>query len=110
MDPSIESWSKQDFLAFFLVCAANADAEITEDELEWIWHTIGRDSYGKVMKVFTMQSDYANLQTILHLKGRFFPGADGTDELDSYLTELFQADGNYSQIEHIFKSALDRLL
>ena len=54
--------------------------------------------------------DVENIQTIITMKNRFFPGKEGKVKLLGYLEELFESDGQYSTMEKLMMRGLEKLI
>ncbi|MEM8906747.1 MAG: hypothetical protein AAGD05_02775 [Bacteroidota bacterium] len=106
----LSSWTKDDFLSFLSLCGAQADMTISETEIDWIIKYFGENSYQKANALHAQQSDYENIQLLLALKKRFYPGDDSAEEIIGNLRALFSADGTYARMEQQFERALKHLL
>lgn len=109
MSTMIENWTSREFLAFVALYGANADAKITDDERDWICRQFGEDCFAKVFAVFNSQSDYENIQIILQLKERHFPGTAGDKAIQDHLQKVFAVDQKYDAMEKAVLHALKKL-
>ena len=107
---AIDTFQKDDFQAFLLLWAANADSKITDEELAMMVEKSGRHAHNRAWAVFQNQSDFEHVQTIQKLKEQFFPGPDGKAEILKFIQEMLDADGKFTAAEQAYKSALARLL
>ncbi|MCB0636909.1 MAG: hypothetical protein KDC54_09850 [Lewinella sp.] len=105
-----QDWSREDFLALALHFAANADLEISPEEKDYMRQMCGETHCTKAAEYDDHHSDYEVLQTLVDMKDQFFPGTAGSEELKSHLTALFQADHDYSHLEHNMMRGLERIL
>lgn len=104
-----DTWNEREFMAFLLLYASKADSKTTDDEVQFIVAHFGGDAYDSVLPLFEKQSDYENIQTIVGVKERFYPGTVGKEAIRKHLTGLFLADGHFSAMERVVMNALERL-
>lgn len=104
-----DNWTKFDFLALVLIYASHADLQMVDAEIEWIQSQIGEDHFSNALALYEKQSDFQNVQSISQMKDTYFPGEDGTKELQKYLSSLFMADQDFSHLEDLILQALKRL-
>lgn len=110
MSNDTQHWSQDDFLAFLTIFGACADMDFSEAEKDWIKDRFGEDSFEKGRHLYKQQSDYENIQTIIKLKEKFFPGEHGHNLLVSTLKKLFSVDHDYSQMEKLVLRGLEKLI
>lgn len=110
MQSSTQNWQQNEFMAFLLLYAAKADSKIVAAESNFIIQHFGSDAYATAKVLFDKQSDYEILQTIADEKERLFPGVAGKQTIHEHLTALFKADGDFSSIEKVVLSALERII
>ncbi|MDX1684636.1 MAG: hypothetical protein R3275_05320 [Saprospiraceae bacterium] len=103
-------WNEKEFLAFILLYAANLDMEYRDEEKKLIQELLDKEHYVKVRDVYRELNDHQCLQLIQEYKGWYFPTAERTEVLLSKLDELFEADGDYSNLESACRHMLHRLL
>jgi hypothetical protein len=84
--------------------------EVTDTELDLICKQVGQACYEKVLPTLKSQSDYQNLQLILELRNKFYPGDSGKEELLATARKIFETDGKFSEMERIYDKGLRRLL
>ncbi len=103
-------WNYEEFTAYLLLYASNADAEISEDEVAMIKKTITEDQYTAVRKAFDEANDFQRIQTILEYKGLYFPTEARAREMLDKMTDLFNVDGHFSILEENSLRVLKRLI
>ncbi|WP_044086218.1 hypothetical protein [Lewinella cohaerens] len=104
-----DNWIREDFLALALHYAARADLNISADEKEFMQNRCGKAHCEKAKAFSKDKSDYEIIQVLTEMKGRFFPGEEGTSTLKGHLVGLFKVDDDYSHLEHNLMLGLDRL-
>jgi hypothetical protein len=107
--PTIENWTKEDFLALLLCYAANADMNISEEEAEVIVSKAGAQHFRKAKATFKKLSDNETIEMILALKDKYFPGENGKEILHKELQAVFEADGHVDSTERMIAFGLERL-
>ena len=100
----------QDFLAYALLYASEADFELSDEEREYILSKVDSKSFSKSLKEIQTDND---IQRINKIKGRF-KHLNYTEEhlkiLIDEMFNLFNIDGNYSNLERNLMLGLKRLL
>lgn len=108
MDTS--NWTVEDYKAFALLYAAHVDGELHDDEMEMIEEVVGKERASKINKEGKKLSDYECLQVLSDKREKFYPGENGKEMLLSELSDLFAADGNFSQFEKAVLRNLKRAI
>lgn len=109
MHPATDSWNEKDFKALLLIYASKADGAMSDPEEGFIRSKLGEAALESALALFEAQSEYDNIQTIMQLKERFYPGQAGKEQLHADLIALFEADGEFSHIEEYILIGLERL-
>ena len=104
------SWNKESFLSLLLIYASNVDMEMTEDEHQWIARNLGENAYQNAKGFYDQHSEYEVLQKVLDLKAEFLTSDGALATCRSYLTGLFESDGDFSRFEHDVMHVLEKLL
>ena len=104
-----QDWTREDFLALALSYAANADLNVTDSERAYMKSLCGEIHCEKAKAFNEGHSDFEVIQALGDQKEHFFPGKDGTEELMSFLTGLFQADDDYNRLEQNVMRGLKRI-
>ncbi|MEZ4950865.1 MAG: hypothetical protein R2769_06245 [Saprospiraceae bacterium] len=110
MTNETQHWSQDDFLAFVTIYGACADMDFSDDEKAWIKEQFGDSAFEKARHLYKHQSDYENIQTIIELKKKFFPGEHGHNVLVSTLKKLFSVDHDTSRMEKLVLLGLEKLI
>ena len=72
METQKPNWTYNEFLAYLLLYAANADLGVNRDEKEMLFSKVSFEDYKHIRKVFEDASDYESLQTILTFREEYF--------------------------------------
>ena len=110
MKEDIANWNKEEFKAFLLLHIANADLEISSNELFLIMDDISEENFKQVDAVWSDCNDFECIQIIKELKNKHYPGKEGKDHLIEEMTKLAHADKKFSASEQNFIRSLKRLI
>lgn len=103
-------WTKDEYLALVLIYGAMADYGINDDEETWIKEEVGNATYNKMMKSIAKLSDHEMIEMISDNRSAYFPGQAGKSEIMEKLEELFEADDDYSRLEHVIFNTIVSML
>ena len=106
---AITHWTKDHFLCFLLLYASHADYDYSTDEEIHINSLFPNPIYQDANQVFDSQTEYQQLQTILHLKERFITSDKEKADILLLLKDLFRADGHISRPENNLLHFLSKL-
>ncbi len=105
----MNNWTKNEFLAFLLLYACEANGSADRDACSWIQHHVGEAAFEEAFAAFQSNADAEIIQVIIDLKERFFPGEDGKTEIHRHLLDLFRADGQFTAMEQHVVHELEKL-
>ena len=103
-------WNFEEFTAYLLLYASNADLDISPEEEDLIKKRLPEQSYQAVKDEFLKGNDYQHIQTILNYKGLYFPTEERARELMDLIMKQFHIDGHFSQLEKNHLKILKRLI
>ena len=106
----LPKWNEKEFLTFILLYAANIDSEYSSEEKQMIQKLLDKEHYVKVRDHYRALNDVECIKLIKSFKGLYYPTGSQTEELLSKVDQLFEADGDYSDVEAACRSMLNRLL
>jgi uncharacterized tellurite resistance protein B-like protein len=106
----ITTWNYEEFLAFLLLYAAQADLEMSEEEQELIIEKTSKTAFEQAKKELLHLNDYDTLQTILSFKDRFFATEVQKNNLINDLKTICQSDGKLSDIEQELMLMLAKIM
>ncbi|MFY0671778.1 MAG: TerB family tellurite resistance protein [Bacteroidia bacterium] len=104
------NWTQEHYRAFALTYAAYVDGSFNEDEREMIIQEVGGEIAQEINKQGKKLSDYECLQILQGEREKFYQGTEGKEKLLGELSELFNTDGEFSQLEKVVLRNLKRLL
>lgn len=104
------NWSYNEFLAYLLLYAANADFEVSKEEKEVLLSFVDKHDYKAVLKDFESRNDYERLQFIEMFKEDYYNNDMALEKLLADLKEVFLADDQYNSIEKAVFMGLRRIL
>lgn len=103
-------WTKEEFKAYLLLYAANANYFESEAEKEKILLMVDENTYKRIHRELDHDNDYQSIQKILHNVEKFHYSKDDLDELISDINRVFDANGKHDLLEDELLMALKRLL
>jgi hypothetical protein len=105
----MNNWTKNEFLAFLMLYACEANASTDQKECHWIRAQVGESAFDEAYAAFKANSDFEIINAIAVLKEKFFPGASGKGEIHQHLVELFKSDGRFTAMEQHVVHELEKL-
>jgi hypothetical protein len=105
----MNNWTKNEFLAFLMLYACEANASAEQKECQWIRTKVGEPAFDEAYAAFKSSSDFEIINSITALKERFYPGESGKGEIHRHLVELFQSDGRFTAMEQHVVHELEKL-
>lgn len=99
-----------DFLTYLLILAANADDEYKSNEIEHIVHFYGDESFKKMSDVYEAHSSDQHIQFLKDLKPQFAGEQDFHKRVKDALIDIFNSDGEFSDIEQVCLKFLEEEL
>jgi len=103
-------WTKEEFKAYLLLYAANANYFESEAEKEKILLMVDENTYKRIHRELDHDNDYQSIQKILHNVEKFHYSKDDMDMLISDINRVFDANGEHDLLEDELLMALKRLL
>jgi hypothetical protein len=103
-------WSRDEFVAFLLLYAAEADMECTDEERAFIKTGIDEVHLSFVEAAYTELSDFERISVIKSYQPQYFATPEQKAELLSKVERLFQADGEFDIMEHNMYRMLQKIL
>jgi len=104
------NWTKEEFVAYLLLYAAQANYIETEEEKEIIFQKINKESYKKIHKEIANDNDFQSLEKILANIKKFEYTSKNIDLLLKEIDILYLSDGTCDPIEKTMFIGLKRLL
>ena len=103
-------WTYEEFRAFAMLFAANADGHITADEENLIAPTLPADRYEPVKRLFQQCSDAEALDIILSYKDKYCCTPEDKERILADMRQIYETHNGTEQIErgvhHIFERML----
>lgn len=110
MANAIGNWNYNEFVTFLLLHASNADLDFSDEEKDIVKSLLQEEDYTEISDTYDQLGDYETVETILSYKGKYFPTLAQKEELLGRMTQLFNADGEYSKLEKSLYAFLKKLL
>lgn len=104
------NWSREEFEAYLLFYAANADFVESEEEKKVIHSKVSETAYAKMHAEFEKDKDFTRIQKIINTAERFELSKQEVDGLFSEIAEIFEADGKVDILEREIFIGLKRVL
>ncbi len=103
-------WSKKEFLAFLLLHIANADLELSQEELMAIEKLVNEKKFKTIQMIWSKCNDIECINIIKELSNKYFPGDEGKEILIDEMTNLAKLDNELNISEEIMILSLKKLL
>lgn len=104
------NWTYNEFLAYLLLYAANADFTVKKEEKAILFSKVDKDVYKTIRKAFEKANDYKQLQTIISFREEYYNDIDSKDRILKDLKDIFLADEEYTTLERAIFTGLRRIL
>lgn len=104
------NWTREEFEAYLLFYAANADFVETAEEQEVIHSKVSEKAFAQMHAEFEKDNDYARIQKILNTAERFELSKEEIEILFNEIAEIFEADGKVDIMERELLIGLRRVL
>lgn len=102
--------TKEEFRTYCLLYAADADFNITKQEIIAIGAKIAPEDFIRVYNWFEADSDMDRIETIQSNKAQYINNDDEKNALIKELKEVFFADGVFDSVEKSIFFMLKKLL
>ena len=103
-------WTKEEFKAYLLSYAANANYFESEEEREKILEHVSKSQYKKIHMELDKDNDYQSIQKILYNLEKFDYSKNDLNKLVADIKALFAADGEVDLLESNMLLGLQKLL
>lgn len=103
------NWTNQEFLAYLFIYCSKADFEQNEDEIGPIKEKYSVETFNKMQKEQSKDSDYSSIQKITNSYHRL-GYSEKREELLTSIKKMFFADGEYGTLERNMMMNLKRIL
>ena len=103
-------WSREEFVAFLLLDAADADMACTQEERVIIKAGIDESHLASVEAEYNSLKDYEKISVIKSYKSQYYNDPTRKSDLLKIVEQLFQADGEFDIMEHNLYRMLQKIL
>ncbi len=110
MGIELQDWKYEDYLAFLLLYAANADLNINEKEKKYMESRVGRSEYEKVLALFEELNDVERIDVIVEFKRRYCKDENALERIISDFRKMLEIDHPMDAEEEAIFIGLKRLL
>lgn len=104
------NWTYEEFHAFAMLFAANADGNITADEEVLIAPSLTASQYSDIKMLFRQCSDAEALDIILSYKEKFCKTPADKERILADMREIYEAHNGFEQIERGVHGMFERML
>ncbi len=101
-------YTVNEFLAYVMIYAANADFVINKSEEQVIIDKVGEETYSKMLSLFKHHNDAQTVEFIQELK-KIYITDNKNEQLLSLVKKVFLADEYFSASEKALYNAIARL-
>jgi len=106
----MKNLTKEEFRTYCLLFAANADFNITKQEIIAIGAKINPEDFVRVYNLFEADSDMERIETIQSNKGYYIKNESDKQAFIEELKEVFFADGRFDSVEKSIFFMLKKVL
>lgn len=106
----IENWSADDFLCFMLLYAAHADQHFDPSEKEAIIQRCGPATFEKMNTAFLDLDEFGRFDAIGSYLGEHVDSDAKREQILKEVKVIFDADGEYSEVEQGVMKMLESIL
>ncbi|MEI6575832.1 MAG: hypothetical protein WCO63_06605 [Bacteroidota bacterium] len=110
MEPIKTDWTKEEFNAYVLLYAAEANFFETTHEEAIIRDRINEDTFRKILHEIKHDNEFERLSKIMYCAEKFKYSHEDVDTLMEAIKELFLADERFDAVEQSIFVALKRIL
>ena len=103
-------WTREEFKAYLLLYAANANYFESEEEKEKIMTMVDAQTYKRIHRELDHDNDYQSIQKILYNIEKFNYSKDSLEHLIADIQAVFDANGEHDLLEDEMLMALKKLL
>jgi hypothetical protein len=104
------NWDKEQFKAYLLIFAANANFSESEEEKELILSKVDAEVYKLMHREFEKDNDYQRLEKILFCVDKFGLSKDDLSQLRAEVKQVINAEGHHDELEDNMFLYLKKLL
>jgi hypothetical protein len=109
MQNTPNDWSRNEFMVFTMLYAANVDSHITPDEEELMQQKVPTERYQEIRDTFKGCSDYKCIETILSYRDKYFATEEDHQQLMDAMKAVFESDHRYTGLERHVMRLFDRM-
>lgn len=103
-------FTKDEFFAYLLLCAADANAVVSSEEKEYILSKVPEDTYANVYKIFKKENDKERIDRIVqNVKAGNYHQSSPYELIEEIKTTM-TIDGRLDAAETMFLIGIRRLL
>jgi hypothetical protein len=110
MKPKLSRFSKNEFIAYLLLYAAETDFKILNAERKFIIAHTSNKEYSHVYTMFKRDSDLEKIEKIQSYRNQYFASKQEAEELMKEALALLKTDEEYSLYEQNFNRILSKIL
>lgn len=104
------NWGKEEFTAYVLLYCAQADSNVSEEEITIIKTKVDEEQFKSVKSEFESDNDYKRIQKIKNTVTRYGFSAEDMQILFDDMKKIFHSDGKFDLIERKLFNMLKRIL
>ena len=103
-------WTREEFKAYLLLYAANANYFETEEEKDTILSMVNADTYRRIHRELDRDNDFQSIQKIQYHLDKFGYTPEGVERLLNDINRIFDANGEHNEMNDTIQRAMRRLL
>jgi hypothetical protein len=110
MDNKPKNWTYEEFHAFTMLYAANADGHITIEEELLIRPELPEEAYSRIKTLFLSMHDAEALDLIMSYCDKFCKSQADKDKIVDDMRAIFKADASFDPIERGVLQIFERIV
>jgi len=110
MANKIGKWNLDEFITFLLIHASYADLEYSDEERVISKSLLSAEDYDEISAAYDDMGEYEITESIISYKGLHYPTVPQKQELLGRMTQIFEADGDFSKLEKKLYEFYNKLL
>lgn len=105
-----DNWSYDDYLAFLLVYAANADFIVEDEESLALMQKLGEEQYAKMKDYFLQLNDIQSIEVIYEFREKYCREPEQVTQVLSEIKTLMEQDEEFQPEEEELYLGIKRIL
>jgi len=110
MNEITTTWNREEFFAYLLTFAVQADFRETQEEADFVKLKVAPEILNRIKAEFEADTEFTRAQKIQYTVEKLGFSGEDTDQILKEIEDLFKADGKYDMLERNAFIGLKRML